>query len=89
MVLGIPSIGIAKSLLVGKVTVSQGDLGRIVLDGKTVGFAVKADGIPRYWSAGYSIGLGGLKSVIRRYAPVCLRAMSESDREARKQILSA
>ncbi|MDV3278012.1 MAG: endonuclease V [Nitrososphaerales archaeon] len=86
MVLGIPSVGIAKSLLVGKVASGQGGLARIVYDGRTVGFAVKNDGVTRYWSAGYSVGLGGLKSVIRRYAPVCLLVMFESDRAAKKQI---
>jgi deoxyribonuclease V len=86
MVLGIPSVGMAKSLLVGRVMPDGGDLAKVVHNGKTVGFAVQTDGITRYWSAGYSVGLGELKSLIRRYAGVCLRAMSESDRTARGQI---
>jgi deoxyribonuclease V len=89
IVLGIPSIGIAKSLLVGSVAPGQEGLGRIVYEGKTVGFGVKTNGAVRYWSSGYSVSLGELKLVIRRHAPVCIRAMSESDREAKKQIRSA
>lgn len=89
MVLGVPSIGMAKSLLVGAVAAGQEGLAKIVYGGRTVGFAVKTEGATRYWSGGYSISLGELKSVILRYAPVCLQAMSESDREARKQIRSA
>lgn len=86
MILGIPSVGIAKSLLVGRVASGEGSLAKIVYDGKTVGFAVKMGGVTRYWSTGYSVSLRELKSVIRRYAPVCLRAMSESDKAAKEQI---
>jgi deoxyribonuclease V len=89
LVLGVPSVGIAKSLLVGRVVTGRGGLPRIAHGGRTVGFAVETDGVTRYWSAGYSVSLGELRSVIRRYAPVCLRAMSESDRVAREQVLSA
>lgn len=89
MILGVPSVGIAKSLLVGRATASQGDLTKIVYGGRAVGFAVKTDGVVRYWSAGYSVGLGELKAITRGYAPICLRAMSESDRAAREEIQSA
>jgi deoxyribonuclease V len=86
MVLGIPSIGIAKSLLVGEVASGEGGLARIVSDGRTVGFAVETNGATRYWSPGYSLGLAELKSVVHRYAPVCLIAISESDRAARERV---
>jgi deoxyribonuclease V len=86
MVHGIPSVGIGKSLLVGRVAPGQGGLASIVYEGRTVGFAVKTDGVRRYWSAGYSVGLRELKSLIQRYATVCLLAMFESDRVARKRI---
>jgi len=86
VVLGVPSVGMAKSLLVGKVVSGRGDLTRIVYDGKTVGFVTKTGGVTRYWSAGYSVSLGELRSVIRGYAPICLQAMAESDREARRHI---
>jgi len=86
MILGIPSIGMAKSLLIGRVGPTEGDLARIIHEGKGVGFAIKTDGTTRYWSGGYSVGLAELKFLIRRYAPVCLRAMSRSHRVAREQI---
>jgi deoxyribonuclease V len=89
MIVGIPSVGIAKSLLVGVVASGGGGLDRIVYDGKTVGFVTRMNGVARYWSAGYSIGLGRLECLARRYAPICLRAMSESDRTAREQIRAA
>lgn len=86
MVLGIPSIGIAKSLLVGRIASGQGDLAKVVHGGKTVGFAVKTDGATKYWSPGYSVSLTELKSVIRSLASECLLAMRESDRAARKRV---
>jgi deoxyribonuclease V len=86
MILGISSVGIAKSLLVGRVASGEGSLDRIVHDGRTVGFVTKTNGVTRYWSAGYSVNLRRLESLARKYAPICLRAMSESDRTAREQI---
>lgn len=90
MVLGIPSIGMAKSLLVGAVAPPRkGDnpcFERIVYEGTTVGFVTKARTARTYWSAGYSINLRELKSIIRENGAVCLHAMSESDRVAREQI---
>lgn len=84
MVLGIPSVGCAKSLLVGRTASGEEGLEMIVHNGKTVGFATHARGTKRYWSAGYSVSLGRLASLIREHGQVCLRAMSESDRVARE-----
>jgi len=86
MVLGIPSIGIAKSLLVGRATSGEEELAKITHGGKTVGFVVKTGKVTRYWSAGYSVSLAELKSVIRRCASECLLAMRESDRAAKRAI---
>jgi deoxyribonuclease V len=88
VVLGIPSIGIAKSLLIGRVASGQEGLERITSEGKTIGFAVKTGGAKRYWSQGYSVSLGELKSVIGRYASICLRAMAESDQAAKRRLLT-
>jgi len=86
MILGISSVGIAKSLLVGRVALGEGGFDRIVHDGRTVGFVTKTNGVTRYWSAGYSVSLRRLESLASKHAPICLRAMSESDRTAREQI---
>jgi deoxyribonuclease V len=86
MALGIPSVGVAKSLLVGTVTSAGPGFGRIVLGGRTVGLCTGTGGAARYWSPGFSVSLGQLESVIRRYAPVCLRAMSQSDRASKEQV---
>jgi deoxyribonuclease V len=89
MILGIPSIGIAKSLLVGKVVSVERGLDRIVYDDRVVGFVTGAGGRTRYWSTGYSVGLRGLGNLIIRHRNVCLRAMSESDRTARELVQAA
>ena len=87
MVLGIPSIGCAKSLLVGSVVTGKRGPDRIVHDGKTLGFVTGSNGMTRHWSPGYSVSLGELETLLRRCAPVCLKAMSQSDRAAREQVL--
>jgi deoxyribonuclease V len=83
MVLRIPSVGIAKSLLVGEESPGDG-LGRIVLGRRTVGFVTTVAGAKRYWSAGYSVTLASLRSVIRRQGPACILAVGEADRAARQ-----
>jgi deoxyribonuclease V len=90
MLLGIPSIGIAKSMLVGEVSYSTTTgLGRIVYGSKTVGFVTTTTGgSKRYWSPGYSVTLASLRSIIRMQASECLQAMSEADRSARQSRLS-
>ncbi|HME18808.1 MAG TPA: endonuclease V [Nitrososphaerales archaeon] len=86
MALGIPSLGVAKSLLVGTVASVGPGFGRIIHDGRAVGFCTGTGRATRYWSPGFSISLGRLESVIRGYAPVCLRAMSDSDRASREEV---
>jgi deoxyribonuclease V len=86
MVLGIPSVGIAKSLLVGRVVRGEGGLDSIEFEGETVGFVSHDGGVARYWSPGYSVSLRELRSLIERYAPVCLIAMAEADRAAGQQL---
>jgi len=89
LVLRIPSIGCAKSLLVGSVVSGEGGLDRIVHQAKTVGFVTHTHGAARYWSAGYSVSLGRLASLISEHGQAFLRAMAVSDRDARIQVRSA
>jgi deoxyribonuclease V len=86
MVLGIPSVGIAKSLLVGNVTRSNEGPDTIEFKGRTVGFVTGTGAARRYWSPGYSVGLRDLRFVMGTYAETCLRAMSEADRASRERM---
>jgi deoxyribonuclease V len=88
MVLGIPSVGIAKSLLVGRVVPSAWGIEKIVHESRTVGFVTRVGDVPRYWSPGYSISLGSLRLLVQRHGPACLEMMAESHKTARKEIES-
>jgi deoxyribonuclease V len=85
MVLGIPSIGIAKSLLVGSVEGGEGTVRRIVYNGNVVGFAAAREA-PRYWSPGYSVSLDEVEILMEEVGPTCLKLMQESHRLAKKEM---
>ena len=85
MVLGVPSVGIAKSLLVG-VPIPTGGLQKIVYRGITVGFVNRTNGSRRYWSPGYAVDIKELASLIRNHAQTCLSAMSHSHRMATERL---
>jgi deoxyribonuclease V len=85
-VLGIPSVGIAKTLLVGKTVKYKQRYEKVVHDGKVVGLW-SLTGKPRCWSPGYSVSLKELESIILRYGQICLKAMDESDRLSRSETL--
>ncbi len=85
IVLGIPSIGMAKSpLLVGA---GKGAMLRdATYKGKTVGFVTGSGGGARYWSPGFSVSMGELESLSRDHGSTCLEAMAESHRRANLEI---
>jgi deoxyribonuclease V len=91
MVLGIPSIGIAKSLLIGEVAGERETETpqRILRDGRTVGLVTRIGGGTRYWSPGYSVAVGQLQTLIGQYGSACLNAMAASHQEARRRIRTA
>ena len=82
MVLGIPSVGIAKSRLVGTVEGSQP--AKLVQGRHTLGYVTGSAGGTRYWSPGYSMTLRSLRSVMRTSGTVCLRAVGEADRASKE-----
>jgi deoxyribonuclease V len=84
IVLGIPSVGIAKSILVGKVEPSDEAIHRITYEGSVVGFATGKGGT-RYWSPGYSVKLDDLEMLLREQGSICLKLMEESHRLAREK----
>ncbi|MDG6998966.1 MAG: endonuclease V [Nitrososphaerota archaeon] len=83
IVLGIPSIGIAKSVLVGEASSYRPRLQKIVFDGRCVGY-ITSETRKRYWSPGYSVSLNTLEEVIRQYGTVSMNALEESHRLACK-----
>ncbi len=85
MVLGIPSIGIAKSILVGKVEDGDEAIRRITHNGTAVGFATGKRTV-KYWSPGYSVTLDDLKTLMREHGPTCLKLMEESHSLAKEKV---
>lgn len=87
MVLGIPSIGIAKSSLVGEeVESTSRGFTKLVHRGKIVGLVTIESGTRRYWSPGFSVSLAQLKGILAKHRSVCEEAMRESDAASRREI---
>ena len=84
MVLGTPSVGMAKSLLVGKVAAGPGECKTVHYRGRAVGVMTDSDAGTRYWSPGYSVTMRGLRMLIREHGETCAMAMAESHRLARR-----
>ena len=63
--LGTPTIGIAKSLLVGEIGVSSGPFSPITIKGKRVGFLIKKEGSRKYFaSPGNLVKVDDIPSVV-------------------------
>lgn len=78
---GIPTIGVAKSILVGRVE-GSGPLKRLVVDGRQVGFAVERK--KRFYvSPGSNINIGSVERVIRWFGLNYPKALKEADRWSR------
>lgn len=84
LVLGTPTIGIAKSLLTGSVVSSSPRMGSIFDRGELVGFTTSIPGRRRYWSPGYSVSLAALGEIIRKYAEICVAAVTAADKLSRE-----
>jgi deoxyribonuclease V len=87
-VLGLPSIGIAKSPLAG-FAVKGGRVSIISLGGRTVGYVTGIGSGRRYWSPGFSVTLAQLRSIISSHGEVCLKGMVEADAAARALAVSS
>ncbi|MEM3095419.1 MAG: endonuclease V [Nitrososphaerota archaeon] len=88
-ILGRPSVGVAKSLLVGEVYVTKSGPAEIRYCGEVVGFAVGHSGRWRFYvSQGYGVSLGDVRRVVEMLGteyPVALwHAHSEARRLTRK-----
>jgi deoxyinosine 3'endonuclease (endonuclease V) len=86
IVLRVPSIGIAKSKLVGTLGKSENGMEPLIHEGRTVGYAARFGSSLRYWSPGYSVNLSELRAVLGRYGHICLNALAESHRLARREV---
>ena len=83
MALGLPSIGVAKSKLVGEIRPYKYKVDELVdSKGDTIGLVTKTP--KRYWSCGYLLTSYGLERVIDNFADICLKSILESHSTATK-----
>ncbi len=75
-VLGIPSIGIAKTLLTGSIKSYKENLGKITYRDKEVGFVTRR--IKKYWSYGYSVSLKELEVILEKHGVVCAETLHQA-----------
>ena len=86
VLLDLPTVGVAKRLLVGDVEESGKVISRIVYKGRCVGYRVKPEGCRAFYvSPGHKVGLSGVRRIIQllglRYPDV----LKEADRLARNR----
>ncbi len=74
-VLDLPSIGIAKSALIGSEVKLKDKISKVVHEGVTLGFVTNF-GTKRYWSPGYCVTIPFLLDFIERHGEISLRMMS-------------
>jgi len=84
-ILELPSIGVAKSRLVGEVVPYKEGLEKIVYRSKEVGFLSRCNDIKlkRYWSPGYAVSMQELEEVISLYSEVCIKGITLADQAGR------
>jgi deoxyribonuclease V len=87
MVLGIPSIGIAKNLLVGSPIPYKDGLDKLRFDGIDVGFVIANENNKKeFWSPGYSISMLDLEEIISQTGESCRKALRLAHQTASKAI---
>src|SRR5579863_132180 len=80
MVLGIPSIGISKSLLVREVLPYKDNLSKLRFRGREVGYVSGSQKKRRrnFWSPGYAVTLEVLEEILSKYEQTCLKALTKA-----------
>jgi len=84
MVLRVPTIGIAKSVLIGQVSNYRNGLSMMMYNGRRLGYATSEP--TRYWSPGFAVSRPELERVIRQSGATCLKALQEAHRIAKEEI---
>lgn len=84
MVLHLPSIGVAKSHLIGKALPYHGGLLVIKHEGRNTGFVTSEP--RRYWSSGNAVSEAELERIVSENRAACLKALQEAHKLARTSI---
>jgi len=87
LVLDTPSIGVAKSLLVGDLGPREGIYSPLMLHGSTVGYLVEpAESKAFYVSPGYGVPVASIRSIMRLIGEEYPKVLSEADRFSRESV---
>lgn len=84
MVLGLSTIGIAKSKLIGRAIPYRNGLMKIQYEGRSVGLVTSEP--KRYWSPGYSVSMAGLGRIIFENRNICLKSLERAHAIAKNSI---
>jgi deoxyribonuclease V len=76
IILGIPSVGISKSKLIGRVSRGSNGLGEIYSEDELVGYVTSNP--RRFWSPGFMVSIRQLEDLIVKYGKPCLKSLSTS-----------
>ena len=82
MILGIPSVGISKSKLVGEIQRYKPGLDKLVFQDVKVGFVTEKP--RRFWSPGFSVSITELESIIDELRAICIASILTSHNSAKK-----
>jgi deoxyribonuclease V len=89
MILGIPSIGISKSLLVGEILAYKEGLGKLRVRGREAGYVSGSQNKKRrrtFWSPGYAVTLEVLEEILSKYEHTCLEALTKAHQLSKEYV---
>jgi deoxyribonuclease V len=87
LVLDTPTLGVAKSRLVGEVGEVEDRFAPLNLDGSTVGFLIESAGRRFFISPGYGVHLVSIRGILGRIGEEYPKALLEADRISRERLI--
>ncbi len=87
LVLDTPSLGVAKSRLVGEVGEVKEGFAPLILDDSTVGFRVESVGRRFFISPGYGVEVDSIKGILKRIGEEYPKVLLEADRISRASLI--
>ncbi|MEE9585893.1 MAG: endonuclease V [Nitrososphaerales archaeon] len=87
LVLDTPSLGVAKSRLVGEVGEVKEGFAPLILDDSTVGFRVESVGRRFFISPGYGVEVDSIRGILKRIGEEYPKVLLEADRISRASLI--
>ena len=86
LILNIPSIGVAKSLLIGEVGKIKDKFARLTIDGYTVGLMVQSGGRRFFISPGYGVEVNCIMKILNLIGEDYPKVLVDADRISRQHV---